>query len=43
MTMANAPLVGTGWASCGLDLWLMKTGIFSFEGLDSFLLICPTG
>src|SRR5882757_5881740 len=27
----------------GLDLWLMKTGIFSSEGLDRKSVICPDG
>ena len=44
VTMANAPLSGTGWPDFTFDLPDGLSGIFLREGLDrTFDLICPSG
>ena len=42
MTMANAPHLPRDERSYAGDLGENESGIFSREGLDRFLLICPT-
>ena len=39
----SAPLVETGRREITADLGLMERGIFLREGLDRFLVICPSG